>query len=262
MQIFEITQRRQPVNEILGLAKAIGGAVGQTVSSAVTKQLGIQPADQDAAVGGPERQAAAAQKAMVLSKPLAMQMQRGWNDTLQALMQRSKNPRTNQPYTAVSQIDDTDLTKELVNYLNKMASGGRGGYVDITKIGSQESGTGEAEAIQQKISNGIANAIRNMKNPNSGRAVLDKDWLELANGIQAVLSFNANSGGAVNAALVTKDPSADRRLFNGKPYNSNDPAHRAAVKVLGLDPNKYDPNQSIRTAPGAAPSAQPAPATP
>ena len=174
-------------------------------------------------VAGNMRQGAAGEMSKTLLAPLAKEMQKRWAQTVQQLMLKSDDPKTNDPVTSAAQLDRGVLEKELYQFLNQLAG------VDIGEL--KDDGSGQANLLKTEIKPQITAAIANTQKPNPGANV----WLPLATSIQRAKSIKTFSQGADNTAnnqvaTVTFDPSGNA-LYNGKPYNANDPSHKMALTL-------------------------------
>ena len=214
MQIHEIT--RKPVNEdiVSGLTNMAWKAAGVT-----------NPLDQDDVprVASNLRQGAAGEISKTLLAPLAKEMQKRWAQTVQQLLLKSVDPSTKNPVTSAAQIDQAVLEKELYQFVNSLAG------VDIGEL--KDDGSGQANLLKTEFKPQITAAIADTQKPNPGANV----WLPLATSIQRAKSIKNFGKGADNTAnnqvaTVTFDPS-NNPLYNGKPYNANDPSHRMALTL-------------------------------
>jgi len=155
--------------------------------------------------------------------PLAKEMQKRWAQNVQQLMLKSDDPRTKNPVTSAAQIDQAALEKELYQFVNQLAG------VDIDEL--PDDGSGQANLLKTELKPQITAAIADTQKPNPGANV----WLPLATSIQRAKSIKNFGKGADNTAnnrvaTVTFDPSGNA-LYNGKPYNANDPSHKMALTL-------------------------------
>jgi len=169
------------------------------------------------------RQGAAGEMNKTLLAPLAKEMQKRWAQNVQQLLLKSVDPKTNDPVTSAAQLDRGVLEKELYQFVNALAG------VDIGEL--KDDGSGQANLLKTEIKPQITAAIANTQKPNPGADV----WLPLATSIQRAKSIKNFSQGADDAAnnqvaTVTFDPSGNA-LYNGKPYNANDPSHKMALTL-------------------------------
>ena len=158
-----------------------------------------------------------------LLAPLAKEMQKRWAQNVQQLMLKSDDPETKNPVTSAAQIDKAALEKELYQFVNQLAG------VDIDEL--PDDGSGQANLLKTELKPQITAAIADTQKPNPGANV----WLPLATSIQRAKSIKNFGKGADNTAnnrvaTVTFDPS-NNPLYNGKPYNANDPSHRMALTL-------------------------------
>ncbi len=218
MQIHEIT--RKPIKEdvVSGLTNMLykSAGVANPLDSLDQTRLGPK-------VDSNLRQGAAGEVNKTLLAPLAKEMQKRWAQNVQQLMLKSDDPETKNPVTSAAQIDKAALEKELYQFVNALAG------VDIGEL--KDDGSGQANLLKTEIKPQITAAIANTQKPNPGADV----WLPLATSIQRAKSIKNFSQGADDAAnnqvaTVTFDPSGNA-LYNGKPYNANDPSHRMALTL-------------------------------
>ena len=218
MQIHEITRRPIKEGVVSGLTNMAWKAAGVANPLDSLDQTRLGPK-----VAGNMRQGAAGEVSKTLLAPLAKEMQKRWAQTVQQLMLKSDDPKTNDPVTSAAQIDRGVLEKELYQFVNQLAG------VDIDQL--QDDGSGQANLLKTEIKPQITAAIANTQKPNPGADV----WLPLATSIQRAKSIKTFSQGADNTAnnqvaTVTFDPS-NNPLYNGKPYNANDPSHKMALTL-------------------------------
>ena len=218
MQIHEIT--RKPIKEdvVSGLTNMLykSAGVANPLDSLDQTRLGPK-------VDSNLRQGAAGEMNKTLLAPLAKEMQKRWAQNVQQLLLKSVDPKTNDPVTSAAQLDRGVLEKELYQFVNALAG------VDIGEL--KDDGSGQANLLKTEIKPQITAAIANTQKPNPGADV----WLPLATSIQRAKSIKNFSQGADDAAnnqvaTVTFDPSGNA-LYNGKPYNANDPSHKMALTL-------------------------------
>ena len=219
MQIHEIT--RKPIKEgvVSGLTNMLykSAGVANPLDSLDQTRLGPK-------VDSNLRQGAAGEMNKTLLAPLAKEMQKRWAQVVQQLVSTSKSvadPKI--PATGADQLDRSVLEKELYQFVNQLAG------VDIGEL--KDDGSGQANLLKTEIKPQITAAIADTQKPNPGADV----WLPLATSIQRAKSIKNFSQGADNTAnnqvaTVTFDPS-NNPLYNGKPYNANDPSHRMALTL-------------------------------
>ena len=218
MQIHEITRKAVAEGIVSGLTNMAWKAAGVANPLDSLDQTRLGPK-----VAGNMRQGAAGEVSKTLLAPLAKEMQKRWAQTVQQLMLKSDDPKTNDPVTSAAQIDRGVLEKELYQFVNQLAG------VDIDQL--QDDGSGQANLLKTELKPQITAAIADTQKPNPGADV----WLPLATSIQRAKSIKTFSQGADNTAnnqvaTVTFDPS-NNPLYNGKPYNANDPSHRMALTL-------------------------------
>ena len=218
MQIHEIT--RKPIKEdvVSGLTNMLykSAGVANPLDSLDQTRLGPK-------VASNMRQGAAGEVNKTLLAPLAKEMQKRWAQTVQQLLLKSVDPKTNDPVTSAAQLDRGVLEKELYQFVNQLAG------VDIDQL--VDDGSGQANLLKTEFKPQITAAIADTQKPNPGADV----WLPLATSIQRAKSIKNFSQGADDAAnnqvaTVTFDPSGNA-LYNGKPYNANDPSHKMALTL-------------------------------
>ena len=218
MQIHEIT--RKPIKEdvVSGLTNMLykSAGVANPLDSLDQTRLGPK-------VASNLRQGAAGEMNKTLLAPLAKEMQKRWAQNVQQLLLKSVDPSTKNPVTSAAQLDRGVLEKELYQFVNALAG------VDIGEL--KDDGSGQANLLKTEIKPQITAAIANTQKPNPGADV----WLPLATSIQRAKSIKNFSQGADDAAnnqvaTVTFDPSGNA-LYNGKPYNANDPTHKMALTL-------------------------------
>ena len=218
MQIHEITRRPIKEGVVSGLTNMLykSAGVANPLDSLDQTRLGPK-------VAGNMRQGAAGEMSKTLLAPLAKEMQKRWAQTVQQLMLKSDDPKTKNPVTSAAQIDQAALEKELYQFVNQLAG------VNIDQL--QDDGSGQANLLKTELKPQITAAIADTQKPNPGADV----WLPLATSIQRAKSIKTFSQGADNTAnnqvaTVTFDPSGNA-LYNGKPYNANDPSHKMALTL-------------------------------
>ena len=218
MQIHEITRKAVAEGIVSGLTNMAWKAAGVANPLDSLDQTRLGPK-----VASNLRQGAAGEVNKTLLAPLAKEMQKRWAQNVQQLMLKSDDPKTNDPVTSAAQIDRGVLEKELYQFVNQLAG------VDIGEL--KDDGSGQANLLKTEIKPQITAAIANTQKPNPGANV----WLPLATSIQRAKSIKNFSQGADNTAnnqvaTVTFDPS-NNPLYNGKPYNANDPSHKMALTL-------------------------------
>jgi len=218
MQIHEITRKAVAEGIVSGLTNMLYKSAGVTNPLDSLDQTRLGPK-----VASNMRQSAAGEVNKTLLAPLAKEMQKRWAQTVQQLMLKSDDPKTKNPVTSAAQIDRGELEKELYQFVNALAG------VDIGEL--KDDGSGQANLLKTEIKPQITAAIANTQKPNPGADV----WLPLATSIQRAKSIKNFSQGADDAAnnqvaTVTFDPSGNA-LYNGKPYNANDPSHKMALTL-------------------------------
>ena len=222
MQIHEITRRA--INE----AGIISNIADNAMSGLANKLLpGSAPDERFASdpVSGGLRQGAAGEINRSLLAPLAKEMRNRWAQTVQQLLLKSVDRATGAPVTSAAQLDRGVLEKELYTFLNTLAG------VDLGTMPDLDDGSGQAKQLDSELKPQVTAAIANTQKPNPGADV----WLPLATSIQrakSIKQFSSNKSTAANnqVATVTFDP-GNNPLYNGKPYNANDPSHKMALSL-------------------------------
>lgn len=221
MQIHEITRRPIKEGVVSGLTNMLykSAGVANPLDSLDQTRLGPK-------VDSNLRQGAAGEVNKTLLAPLSKEMQKRWAQNVQQLLLKSVDPKTNNPVTSAAQLDRGALEKELYQFVNQLAG------VDIGEL--KDDGSGQANLLKTEFKPQITAAIADTQKPNPGANV----WLPLATSIQRAKSIKNFSQGTDNTAntannqvaTVTFDPS-NNPLYNGKPYNANDPSHRMALTL-------------------------------
>jgi hypothetical protein len=235
MQIHEITQR--PVNEVLGaMAKTLGGALLNKAASAVDP--GFAQDDQPDKVGVGQRQAAAMKMNAGMIKALAKKAQEAWTKEMQNMIVTSE-PKV-MSAAQLDQIKPNTVATELQTLINSLAG------FDVTKLAASKDTTGQSQRLAQELEKAKLAVVDATIAPKADPAAMKTAWESLATMISQAQNVNqfagkeAQSSNPSDPAEVTYGP--DRKpLFNGKPYNKTDPAHRLAAQQFGADPDTYVP---------------------
>lgn len=232
MQIYEITN--QPVNEVLGaMAKTLGGALLNKAVSAVDP--GFAQDDQPDKVAPGQRQAAAMKMNAGMIQALAKKAQETWTTEVQNMIVQSV-PKV----MSAAQIKPTTIEAELQTLINSLAG------FDVSKLAAAKDTTGQSQATAQELMKAKDGVVNATVAPKADPAAMSRAWNSLATMIaqaQNVREFAGTEAQGANRgepAKITTGP--DRKpLFNGKPYNKTDPAHRLAAQQFGADPDTYVP---------------------
>jgi hypothetical protein len=232
MQIHEITRR--PVNEVLGaMAKTLGSALLNKAVSAVDP--GFAQDDQPDKVAPGQRQGAAMKMNAGMIKALAKKAQETWATEIQNMIVQHK-PKI----ISVDNLKLPAVELELQTLINSLSG------FDVTELAKAKDPTGQSQATIEKLMQAKEEVIKATMAPKTDPAAMSRAWEGLATMIaqaqntkqfagKEAQSFNTN-----DPAEVTYGP--DRKpLFNGRPYNKNDPAHRLAAQQFGADPDTYVP---------------------
>ena len=232
MQIHEITHRQ--VNEVLGtMAKAVGGALLNKAMTAVDPGF-AQDNQPDKVVPG-QRQAAAMKMNAGMIKALAKKAQETWTTEVQNMIVQSV-PKI----MSAAQIKPTTIEAELQTLINSLAG------FDVSKLAAAKDTTGQSQATAQELMKAKDGVVNATVAPKADPAAMSRAWNSLATmiaqaqNVQAFSGKQAQSSNPGDPAEITYGP--DRKpLFNGKPYNKTDPAHRLAAQQFGADPETYVP---------------------
>lgn len=234
MQIHEITHRQ--VNEVLGtMAKAVGGAL---LNKAVSTQ-GISLDDPSGREGpyasATQRQGAAMKMNAGMIQALAKKAQETWTTEVQNMIVQSV-PKI----MSAAQIKPTTIEAELQALINSLAG------FDVTKLAAAKDTTGQSQATAQELMKAKEQVVNATVAPKADPAAMTRAWNSLstmiaqAQNVRAFAGTEAQSSNRGEPAKITTGP--DRKpLFNGKPYNKTDPAHRLAAQQFGADPETYVP---------------------
>jgi hypothetical protein len=232
MQIHEITQR--PVNEVLGaMAKTLGGALLNKAASAVDP--GFAQDDQPDKVAPGQRQGAAMKMNAGLIQALAKKAQETWTSEVQNMIVTSE-PKI----MSASQIKLPTIEAELQGLINSLAK------FDVSSLATAKDPSGQSQLTIKELMKAKEEVVKATVAPKSDPAAMKRAWESLATMIAQAQNVNqfagkeAQNSNPGDPAEVTYGP--DRKpLFNGKPYNKTDPAHRLAAQQFGADPDTYVP---------------------
>jgi len=231
MQIHELTSKRKPqVNEIAG---ALAGMVGQSLRNTVNSQAGVSNSFATSKTSGGGAQAAATQFNAPLVAAMAKNMYTAWTtDILPKLLATSKTGSAD-PAT----IPQQQLIQALTNTVNQVL-GFKYDQVEnsIDPAAFDGRAKGLAKIQVSKVADVIANGITKYPQAGSGQTKskdeLTKEFQALATSMSILQNYMAfNAGGSKRAGDLPDITfgSDGKPLFDGKPFNPNDPAHQAAL---------------------------------
>lgn len=231
MQIHELTSKRKPVvNEIAG---ALAGMAGQALRNTVNSQAGVSNSFATARTSGSGAQAAATQLNAPLVAALAKNMYTAWTtDILPKLLATSKTGSAD-PAT----IPQQQLIQALTNTVNQVL-GFKYDQVEasIDPAAFDGRAKGLAKIQISNIADTIANGITKYPQAGSGQTKskdeLTKEFQSLATSmgiLQNYMAFNTGGGKRPGDLPDITFGSDGKPLFDGKPYDPNNPAHQAAL---------------------------------
>ena len=233
MQIHELTSKRKPqVNEIAG---ALAGIVGQNLRNTVNSQAGVSNSFATSKTTGAGAQAAATQANAPLVAALAKNLYTAWTTDMLPKMLATSKTGSADPAT----IPQQQLIQALTNAVNQVL-----GFkydraeASIDPAAFDGRAKGLAKIQISNIADTIANGITKYPQAGSGQTKskdeLTKEFQSLATSmsiLQNYMAFNAGSGNKTDLPAITFGIDG-RPLFDGKPFNQNDPAHVAALSKL------------------------------
>lgn len=232
MQIHEITRR--PVNEVLGtMAKTVGSALMNKAMTAVDP--GFAQDNQPDKVAPGQRQAAAMKMNAGMIQALAKKAQETWTTEVQNMIVTSVPKVMN-----ASELKVPTVEAELQGLINSLAG------FDVTQLSASKDTTGQSQATIQKLMQAKEEVVKATMASKGDPAAMTRGWNSLATMIaqaQNVKQFASTEAQSSNRGEPAKTSSGPdgKPLFNGKPYNKTDPAHRLAVQQFGADPDTYVP---------------------
>ena len=239
MQIYEITKKPR-VNEVLG---AITGAVGGALANKAASTQGISLDDPGGREGpyatATQRQGAAMKMNAGMIQALAKKAQETWTTEIQNMIVKSE-PKI----MSATQIKLPTIEMELQALINSLAG------FDTSKLATAKDTTGQSQLTAQELMKAKEEVVKATVAPKTDPATMSRAWNSLATMIaqaQNVQSFVGAEAGAEAQSSVRGQPAKTstgpdgKMLFNGKPYNKNDPAHRLTIQKFGLDPDTYVP---------------------
>jgi hypothetical protein len=235
MQIYEITTKPR-VNEVLG---AIASTVGKALANKAASTQGISLDDPGGREGpyasATQRQGAAMKMNAGMIQALAKKAQQAWTIEIQNMIVQSEPPVMN-----AAQIKLPTIEMELQALINNLAG------FDVTKLAAAKDTTGQSQLTAQQLMKAKEDVVKATVAPRTDPAAMSRAWNGLATMIAQAQNVNqfvgkeATSSERGQPAKTSTGPDG-KPLFNGKPYNKNDPAHRLAVQQFGADPDTYVP---------------------
>jgi hypothetical protein len=238
MQIHEITKKPR-VNEVLG---AIASTVGKALANKAASTQGISLDDPGGREGpyasATQRQGAAMKMNAGMIQALAKKAQETWTTEVQNMIVKSE-PKV----MSAAQIKLPTIEMELQTLINSLAG------FDTNKLASAKDTTGQSQLTAQQLMKAKEEVVKATVAPKIDPAVMGRAWNSLstmiaqAQNVQSFVGTEAQSSDRGEPAKVTTGP--DRKpMFNGKPYNKSDQAHRLAVQQFGADPDTYVPKSA------------------
>lgn len=228
MQIYEITQKKLTNEGILG-----------GLASAVTKSLttnvlgpGVSPAFNGTPLSSGERQAAGMAQSQALIGPISKQAQKVWLQELKDMIAITPGA------LSVADLDATKIDIELRKLINKLAQVDTRKLINATDADDPE---GQQEILAQALDAASVELIK--QSQIKGTPELPAAWDKMATLIVQTQNVMANSKKGtqnIKPAQITDD-STGKPLFDGQPYNKNNPAHRETIRLSGQNPDTFVP---------------------
>jgi hypothetical protein len=169
---------------------------------------------------------------------LAKKAQQAWTTEIQNMIVQSEPPVVSA--AQLEQTKPTTVAAELQTLINSLAG------FDVTKLAAAKDTTGQSQLLAKELEKAKEAVVNATIAPRTDPAAMKSAWEGLATMIaqaQNTRQFagkEAQSSNPGDPAEITYGP--DRKpLFNGKPYNKSDPAHRLAAQQFGADPETYVP---------------------
>ena len=228
MRIYEITQKKLTNEGILG-------GLASTIAKGAIKSVlgpGVDPAFKGQKVSPGQAQAAGMAQSKALIGPMSKNAQEVWLQDLQNMIKTSDT--SGKPVTSAKDLDDAVIDKELRILIDRLAN------VDTRKLATATDPSGEQQQIAKELDAASAEVVKQSKTGTTQG--LPAAWDKLAEYIvqtQNIIAFAQGKGSIKPAVLSTG--SDGKPLFDGHPYNKNDQAHRATVKIMGQDPDTWVP---------------------
>ena len=242
MQIYEITKKPR-VNEVLG---AIASTVGKALANKAASTVGISLDDPSGREGpyasATQRQGAAMKMNAGMTQALAKKAQEAWTTEIQNMIVKSEPPVMSA--AQLEQIKPNTVAAELQTLINSLAG------FDTATLAAAKDTTGQSQLLAKELEKAKEAVVNATIAPKTDPAAMKSAWQGLATMIsqaQNVRQFAGTEAGAEaerpgrgQPAKTSTGPDG-KPLFNGKPYNKNDPAHRLTIQQFGLDPDTYVP---------------------
>ena len=240
MQIYEITKKPR-VNEVLG---AIVSTVGKALANKAASTQGISLDDPGGREGpyasATQRQGAAMKMNASTIQALAKKAQEAWTKEMQNMIVTSEPPVMSA--AQLEQIKPNTVAAELQTLINSLAG------FDVAELAAAKDPTGQSQELTNQLQKAKEAVVNATISPKTDPAAMKSAWQGLATMIaqaQNVKQFSGTEAGAESSgrgqpAKTSTGPDG-KPLFNGKPYNKNDPAHRLTIQQFGLDPDTYVP---------------------
>lgn len=228
MRIYEITQKKLTNENVLG-------GLASTIAKGAIKSVlgpGVDPAFKGQKVSPGQAQAAGMAQSKALIGPMSKNAQEVWLQDLQNMIKTSVT--SGKPVTSAKDLDDAVIDKELRILIDRLAN------VDTRKLATATDPSGEQQQIAKELDAASAEVVKQSKTGTTQG--LPAAWDKLAEYIvqtQNIMAF-AQGKGSIKPAVISTG-SDGKPLFDGHPYNKNDQAHRATVKIMGQDPDTWVP---------------------
>lgn len=228
MRIYEITQKKLTNENVLG-------GLASTIAKGAIKSVlgpGVEPAFKGQKVSPGQAQAAGMAQSKALIGPMSKNAQEVWLQDLQNMIKTSVT--SGKPVTSAKDLDDAVIDKELRILIDRLAN------VDTRKLATATDPSGEQQQIAKELDAASAEVVKQSKTGTTQG--LPAAWDKLAEYIvqtQNIMAF-AQGKGSIKPAVISTG-SDGKPLFDGHPYNKNDQAHRATVKIMGQDPDTWVP---------------------
>jgi len=228
MRIYEITQKKLTNENVLG-------GLASTIAKGAIKSVlgpGVDPAFKGQKVSPGQAQAAGMAQSKALIGPMSKNAQEVWLQDLQNMIKTSVT--SGKPVTSAKDLDDAVIDKELRILIDRLAN------VDTRKLATATDPSGEQQQIAKELDAASAEVVKQSKTGTTQG--LPAAWDKLAEYIvqtQNIIAFAQGKGSIKPAVLSTG--SDGKPLFDGHPYNKNDQAHRATVKIMGQNPDTWVP---------------------
>ena len=237
MQIHEITRR--PVNEVLGaIASTIGGALANKAASTQGISLDDPSGREGPYASATQRQGAAMKMNASTIQALAKKAQEAWTKEMQNMIVTSEPPVMSA--AQLEQIKPNTVAAELQTLINSLAG------FDVATLAAAKDPTGQSQELTNQLQKAKEAVVDATIAPKTDPAAMKSAWQSLATmisqaqNVRQFSSTDAESSGRGQPAKTSTGPDG-KPLFNGKPYNKTDPAHRLTIQQFGLDPNTYVP---------------------